>query len=337
MSPYETGSPSTHHQHPWMKATLGLAALYNLAWGLWVVLDPGALFRLTGLPAPLYPQIWQCVGMMVGVYGVGYAVAAAAPLRHWPIVLVGLLGKILGPAGFAVALADRALPASWGWIILANDLVWWAPFGLILAAAWRSRPGAAAAGNGEPLAGPSVALALRVARSHRGESLLSLSRRRPRLVVCLRHLGCSFCRETLAEVSRRRAGIEGAGVSVVLVHPGSDDERAARLFETYGLAAVDRIADPGRVLYGALGLARGGWRQVLGPRVFWRAARAATHGHRPGRKGGDVWQMPGAFLIADGRVVEAFRPKDVAEMPDLEALAAATGSTDDRRRAETRP
>ena len=39
---------------------------------------------------PRYPQIWQCVGMIVGVYGVGYLVAASDPLRHWPIVLVGM-------------------------------------------------------------------------------------------------------------------------------------------------------------------------------------------------------------------------------------------------------
>ena len=46
--------------------------------------------------------------MIFGVYGVGYAVAATAPLRHWPIVLVGLLGKLFGPVGFiAAALGDK--------------------------------------------------------------------------------------------------------------------------------------------------------------------------------------------------------------------------------------
>jgi small multidrug resistance pump len=47
---------------------------------------------------PRYPDIWQCVGMIVGVYGVGYLIAAFDPLRHWPVILVGLLGKVLGPS-----------------------------------------------------------------------------------------------------------------------------------------------------------------------------------------------------------------------------------------------
>ena len=302
-----------------MRAVLAAAALYNVAWGTWVVLDPGAIFRLTGLTEPVYPQLWQCVGMIVGVYGVGYAIAAAAPLRHWPIVLVGLLGKLLGPIGFAAAALRDELPWAWGWTILTNDLVWWVPFGLILVAARRAnRAGEAFDGAGGR---PSVDLALRMARCQNGESLLSLSRRRPRLVVCLRHLGCTFCRESLADLGRLRTRLERSGVGIVLVHP-STDERAAELFDTYGLADLPRFADPDRVLYRALGLSRGRLAQVLGPRVFWRAASATLRGHLLGRKSGDVWQMPGVFLVRNGQVVEAFRHRDVAERPDYQAIVA---------------
>lgn len=115
------------------------AALYNVAWGTWVVLFPHALFDVLALSRPNYPEIWQCVGMVVGVYGVGYALAARDPLRHWPIVLVGLLGKILGPIGFAQALARGTLPPEFGWTLVTNDLLWWWPFAAILRAAWRDR------------------------------------------------------------------------------------------------------------------------------------------------------------------------------------------------------
>ncbi len=301
-----------------MSAVLAVAAAYNLAWGGWVVLAPGALFRLSGLEPPLYPQIWQCVGMIVGVYGVGYAIAATAPLRHWPIVLVGLLGKLLGPLGFAAAVGQGQLPWSWGWTILTNDLVWWVPFALILVAARRA--------GGEERATdadsrPSIALALRMARAQNGESLLSLSRRQPRLVVCLRHLGCTFCRESLADLARARPDIERSGTGIVLVHPGRDDA-AAKLFLSFGLADLPRFADPDRVLYRSLGLPRGSLRQVLGPRVVWRAITATLRGHRLGPKDGDVWQMPGVFLVDDGGIVEAFRHRDVAERPDYLAIAA---------------
>ncbi len=83
-----------------MSLCLWLAALYNLVWGTVVILFPLSLFQLLHMPLPTYPEIWQCVGMIVGVYGIGYAIAALNPDRHWPIVLVGLLGKIFGPIGF---------------------------------------------------------------------------------------------------------------------------------------------------------------------------------------------------------------------------------------------
>ncbi len=128
----------------WMRITLLLAAVYNLAWGGLVVLAPGWTFGILGVNVesldPMTPALWQCIGMIVGVYGIGYGVAARDPLRHWPITLVGLLGKILGPIGFVQAVfVEKTFPISFGWTILTNDLIWWVPFGMILLAAWRSR------------------------------------------------------------------------------------------------------------------------------------------------------------------------------------------------------
>jgi uncharacterized membrane protein HdeD (DUF308 family) len=81
---------------------------------------------------PNYPELWQCIGMIVGVYGVAYAFAARDPLGQWPIVLTGLLGKIFGPIGFVNAAAHGRLPWIAGLTLLTNDIVWWAPFGGIL-------------------------------------------------------------------------------------------------------------------------------------------------------------------------------------------------------------
>ena len=54
--------------HPrWMTHCLVAAGIYNLLWGGLTVLWPGWLFTLTGMEQPLYPFIWQCVGMIVGV------------------------------------------------------------------------------------------------------------------------------------------------------------------------------------------------------------------------------------------------------------------------------
>lgn len=128
----------------WMQISLTLAGFYNLAWGTFIVLFPNALFTWAHMSLPLYPQIWQCVGMIVGVYGVGYLIAARNPLVHWPIVLVGLLGKVLGPIGFLSNAVHGLLPWVAGWVNVFNDLIWWVPFGCILWHAYRKRATAAA-------------------------------------------------------------------------------------------------------------------------------------------------------------------------------------------------
>ena len=122
-----------------MCIVLRAAAVYNLAWGAVVVLFPLAPFRWAGMDPPNYPELWQCIGMIVGVYGVGYWIAATDPRRHWPIVLVGLLGKIFGPIGFVSAAARGTLPWVAGWTIVTNDLIWWFPFLSILAWVWKGQ------------------------------------------------------------------------------------------------------------------------------------------------------------------------------------------------------
>ena len=73
----------------WMKYLLQTAGICNMLWGAWVLIFPFVFFDLCLLPRPNYPEIWQSVGMIVGVYGVGYYIAAYDPYRHWPISLRG--------------------------------------------------------------------------------------------------------------------------------------------------------------------------------------------------------------------------------------------------------
>ena len=126
-------------QAPWMGIVLKLAGIYNLAFGAWVVLAPEQAFRLFEMVPPTYPFLWQCIGMIVGVYGLGYLAAAGDPLRHWPIVMVGLLGKIFGPIGFLQAAMAGTITWSFGYLIITNDLIWWLPFTAMLWAAWQTR------------------------------------------------------------------------------------------------------------------------------------------------------------------------------------------------------
>ena len=115
-----------------MRLTLKAAAVYNILWGAWVVLFPLQFFQLTGMEPLNHPMVWQGMGMVIGVYGLGYWWAAANPVKHWPIVAVGFLGKIFGPLGFVFNYLNGVVPASFGYTLISNDLIWWVPFFLIL-------------------------------------------------------------------------------------------------------------------------------------------------------------------------------------------------------------
>ena len=109
-----------------------LAAIYNIAFGLWACLWPRALFKSLEMATPNYPGLWQCLGMVVGLYGVLYASAAWHLNRARLIIAVGLAGKILGPIGLCLTIHSGEWPLRTLSLIVFNDLIWWLPFTLFL-------------------------------------------------------------------------------------------------------------------------------------------------------------------------------------------------------------
>lgn len=117
---------------PWFYA----AAAYNLTWGTTNVLAPALLTRPLGL-GPHGLVAWQAVGMLVLVYAPGYWWAGRRPSQHAHLIAIAVLGKTLGPIGFAWAAATGKLPLTFGLTILTNDLVWLPAFACYLRAATR--------------------------------------------------------------------------------------------------------------------------------------------------------------------------------------------------------
>ena len=126
--PEQSGSDRLSRYRPWFYA----AAVYNLLWGGINILFPQLYFNLIGMPAPNYLALWQVVGMFVLVYAPAYWWAARRPSRRPHLILIGLLGKLLGPLGFAWSVATHQLPLAFGWTLLTNDLIWWPSFILYL-------------------------------------------------------------------------------------------------------------------------------------------------------------------------------------------------------------
>lgn len=113
----------------WFRA----AAIYNLAWGAFVVLLPRTLLEWVGVSPPEPIALWQAVGGMVLAFAPAYWWASRDPWSHRHIVLIGMLGKVMGLAGFAYAVAASQLPLSFGIVTLFNEVVWLPAFGLFLA------------------------------------------------------------------------------------------------------------------------------------------------------------------------------------------------------------
>lgn len=120
----------------WHRIVFCLAGAYNILWGLYAAWDPQWLFRFAGMPPQNYPQIFACLGMVIGLYGLLYLEVARAPERGWLLAAVGLAGKVLGPIGLAALIASGQWPAATLILCLTNDLIWWAPFGLYIVDAW---------------------------------------------------------------------------------------------------------------------------------------------------------------------------------------------------------
>jgi hypothetical protein len=122
-----------------MNGTLILrtAAIYNVGYGLLLAFYPAQAFCWFGMPETP-TVIIQCIGMMVGVYGLAYWIAGSDPIRYWPLVAVGIVGKTLGPIGFAVGLLRGVFLWRGVTMIVLNDLIWWWPFWMIMLRALRA-------------------------------------------------------------------------------------------------------------------------------------------------------------------------------------------------------
>lgn len=300
----------------WVPVVLKLAGIYNLVWGTMLILWPRVPFNSMGLEVPNYPSLVQCLGMVIGVYGIGYWIAARDAATHWPIVLVGLLGKMFGPIGFVYSAFHGELPWSMGVTILANDVAWWLPFSSILVHAARIHEARVARETGL-----SLEQALRTAILPDGQNLFDRSFQSPLLLVCVRHLGCTFCREMLADLARQREQVARSGLTPVVVTMGTDSQ-AAPMLAAYRLADVPHVSDPERRLYRALELPFGTFIQLFGWRTVWRAVvEGVVLRFGFGRMVGNGLQMSGTFVVRNGQIEQAHRHMSTAERANFTNLS----------------
>ncbi len=114
-----------------MRWLLRIAGVYNLLVGLNLLLFYHELFKFLGLAKPIPIMFVQLVGLLVGLFGVGYLLVARRPLENRNLLWLGLWSKALGCALSFYHVALGSLPPLYVPIVIFSDLVYLPPFYLI--------------------------------------------------------------------------------------------------------------------------------------------------------------------------------------------------------------
>jgi hypothetical protein len=122
----------------------------------------------------------------------------------------------------------------------------------------------------------------------------------PAVIVWLRHFGCVFCREHVAEVRAARPDIEALHAGIVFI--GNGTPRAAAWFQKGFASDSTVLTDPDLVSYEAIG-ARSGLVSTLGPQAWGAGVRAFRRGARQTTTKGHPFQQGGVLVIAPGDAV----------------------------------
>ena len=87
---------------------------------------------------------------------------------------------------------------------------------------------------------------------------------------------------------------------------------------------LECLGDPEKAGYDAVGLERGGLKELASPKVALGALRAARKGQLPGKPEGDTALMPATFVVdREGRVRFAHYNADQSDNPQMEPILAA--------------
>ena len=135
---------------------------------------------------------------------------------------------------------------------------------------------------------------------------------RPTLLVFLRHLGCPFCREWLAEL-RKSAAADPTFPAALFFHLGTPEQGDA-FFSAFA-PEVRAVSDPKQRFYKALGVPKAPAFQLLDPRVWACGIRASRNGHKAGKPVGNPFVMPGLFLVENECVTWKFIPDHMGSLP----------------------
>jgi len=116
---------------PWMVRVLKVAGWYNIIAGLCMVILYHEGFKMLGVNKPEMNLPIQLVGLLVGIFGVGYLIASRKPVENRNILLLGFLSKLFGPLLALGYIVVGQLPILMIPILVFADIIYLVPFWII--------------------------------------------------------------------------------------------------------------------------------------------------------------------------------------------------------------
>jgi hypothetical protein len=110
---------------------LRFAGTYNLLAGLVMLVFYHEAFKLLGMPRPKLVLPVQLVGVLVGLFGVGYHLVASSPEQNRNLLALGFWSKLLGTALAIYTVVRGDLPGWFLVVVFFADVIYLPPFWMI--------------------------------------------------------------------------------------------------------------------------------------------------------------------------------------------------------------
>ena len=303
----------------WPTYILLILALYEGVFGLFCIFLPTLYFVFFNVPLLNHIILWQFLGGVFLVFGMGYFISFINPIRFWPIIFLGLMFKVIMLILFIVTVLQDYIYMDFLFLVLFNSVIWLLPLCLILKLIYSVKL------VYKNFNVPCFEESIHLFKTNKENTLFELSEKHSVLVVFLRHFGCVFCRQLLTVLSENYDYLVKNGVYPVLVYM-VDHQTANVLLKPYHLTHAECISDSHMELYRSFGLSRGKLYQLFGLRVLWKTFYlGVVKGYGIGNFFGDVFQMSGIFLLEGKRVSKSFMPEYISDKVDIESFVTSLG------------
>jgi len=139
-------------------------------------------------------------------------------------------------------------------------------------------------------------------------------------VLCVRHSGCTFCREELFNFRRFESQFFSKGYQPIVVHMGSK-ESGERLKAKYELSLTRFVSDSTKFWFKLFGFKRGNLNELFGPKNLKKAfLDGSILKHGIGKLEGDGFQLGGAAVIENGEWRVLHKAQYAGDLGDFEHM-----------------